>query len=87
VSAECVADAGDECIGIVLSDHRHHARRVPRRIYSLVARGLFVLAGALAGASQTTTGPCLFALVTALDRQGQRGSVPRTGVVGLARNE
>ena len=32
-------------------------------------------------------GPCLFVLVTALDRQGQRGGVPAVGLTGLARGE
>jgi hypothetical protein len=32
-------------------------------------------------------GPCLFVLVTALDRQGQRGGVPGAGLAGLARGE
>jgi hypothetical protein len=40
-----------------------------------------------AGAGQTTAGPYLFALVTALDRQGQRGGVLGTGLADLARSE
>lgn len=32
-------------------------------------------------------GSCLFMLVAALDRQGQRGGVPGAGLAGLARGE
>ena len=46
-----------------------------------------VVAGGLAGTGQATVGPCLFALVTALDRQGQRGGVPGAGFAGLAPGE
>ena len=41
----------------------------------------------LAGAGQAFIGPCLFVLVTALDRQGQGGGMPGTGLAGLARGE
>ena len=40
-----------------------------------------------AGGGQATVGPCLFVLVTALDRQGQRGGVLGPGLAGLARSE
>ena len=40
-----------------------------------------------AGAGQAAFGSRLFPLVTALDRQGERGGVPSTGLSGLARGE
>ena len=40
-----------------------------------------------AGAGQAPIGPYLFVLVTALDRQSERGGVPGTGLAGLARGE
>ena len=52
-----------------------------------VAASLLAVAGGLAGAGQATVGPYLFVLVTALDRQGQRGGVPSAGLVDLARGE
>jgi hypothetical protein len=52
-----------------------------------VAVSLLAVAGGLVGAGQATVGPYLFVLVTALDRQGQRGGVPSAGLVDLARGE
>jgi hypothetical protein len=46
-----------------------------------------VVTGGAAGAGQAATGPCLFALVTALDRQGQRGGVSGAGFADLAPGE
>jgi hypothetical protein len=87
VSAECVAELGGECIGIVLSDHRHHAPASPRRTHQPVAASLAAVTSGLAGTDQTATGPRLFALVTALDRQVQRGAVSRAGLAELVRGE
>src|SRR5690348_9467313 len=52
-----------------------------------VTASLLAVADGLAGAGQATAGPCLLVLVTDLERQGQRGGVPGTGLAGLARGE
>jgi hypothetical protein len=45
------------------------------------------VAGGVASAGQAATGACLFAPVTALDRQSKRGGVPGAGLADLALGE
>src|SRR5689334_6249658 len=52
-----------------------------------VTASLIAVADGLAGAGQAAAGPCLLVLVTGLERQGQRGGVPGTGLAGLSRDE
>ena len=77
----CHGDLGANLLGLRSAEIGVAGEGLP------VAASLPAVACSLAGAGQATMGPCLFVLVTALDRQGQRGGVPGAGLADLARRE